>query len=1185
MSFARADVVVRAILSKQSRGAARFTTLSDDGETLDGVEVLAGTIYRYPQILNDKQRVSLTVYLGLGDVGGQLWEQEYRVLQRIGHLGHSSLPKLEDGGFIPAANLVGVDSADGGAGYIRTWVYGENRVDDAAAMADYLSKHPEEALRHFWYLADGLAILHDASIAHRNLWPGTLEFDTTTSEEHGGRIRLARFEMSTMVSNLLRANRLGSAGAANVRNLYLSQHERFLAYAPPERVEFLLGAGADVGGSAGDVYSLGMIGAEWILGSNLVKGAPTTATGLVEFRKAVRRQIGNSDLPIPLIELLRGMLEDAPRARPEMAEVMSKMSEHYHGMLEGLRPRQDNDKPYLVAYMRGRPDSVFLPWKAISEPSTTDIGEKELAELIESDLKGATVCHSPDGALPFVQAGQEESRRRATTVLFGQNYVWFTETLFRTAGFGRKVHFKNIQVVKYVLQKHRIPPRLHELRKTSLSRNIFAVESIDFATDIELLERRGQGRPDWGSLTQSTAQRLVHTSLAQRYLDGLEWYLEYQAAKFYTREFSFVRESAAGAVKAVLRWDREADRRRAHLLPAMHGKLLSSERYRVALGDFFAEAANDDPGGIQVEVRFDDAGRPGKRVGVYRLDDARGQESIVLDVAHYPRMPERGWVRLESDKVSRRALERQVVAVSELAGNHVLLENLVRPESNQGRPGRWAAAGGELEGEGREAVRAMLEHETMFALQGPPGTGKTEVTSQAVAEFLAVDPRARVLVSAQSHDALDNLAARILSKINALDTGLQPARSDWVALRLASDHTSKSVAESIAPFMEDRLVPRVQKDIIQRVDARLKERRFTSKEIAGLLGEWRSAVSESGLELRMRIRRGANLVFATTGAATRGRLVEQATNEPFDWVLVEEAAKAWPTELALPLVRGLRWTLVGDQAQIGAFARQEVERFLDDCHDDPNPEVASWWEAKEHFLAAFSTFGQMFAEDVPDAPRLRLSEQRRMRDPIAQVVGRGFYSGGEGPGLITRRNDRDHGLTQPRWLRGRPLVWVDTGTTQQAKGFWYNETEAEIVAALLRGIRPALQPSGRTRTSRVAVVTPYRKQVERIQQGAAEFASDIWTVDSFQGREADVVIASLVRDRDSRGDGATMYSSLGHLADPARANVMLSRARDLLVIVGRLSLYENCAVPEWRAAAAAVRELGRIVPSEEVRAG
>jgi len=164
-------------------------------------------------------------------------------------------------------------------------------------------------------------------------------------------------------------------------------------------------------------------------------------------------------------------------------------------------------------------------------------------------------------------------------------------------------------------------------------------------------------------------------------------------------------------------------------------------------------------------------------------------------------------------------------------------------------------------------------------------------------------------------------------------------------------------------------------------------------------------------------------------------------------------------------------------------------------------------------------------------------------------------------------------------------VWVDTGTTQQAKGFWYNETEADIVAALLRGIRPALQPSGRTRTSRVAVVTPYRKQVERIQQGAAEFANDIWTVDSFQGREADVVIASLVRDRDSRGDGATMYSSLGHLADPARANVMLSRARDLLVIVGRLSLYENCAVPEWRAAAAAVRELGRIAPSEEVRAG
>ena len=63
-------------------------------------------------------------------------------------------------------------------------------------------------------------------------------------------------------------------------------------------------------------------------------------------------------------------------------------------------------------------------------------------------------------------------------------------------------------------------------------------------------------------------------------------------------------------------------------------------------------------------------------------------------------------------------------------------------------------------------------------------------------------------------------------------------------------------------------------------------------------------------------------------------LVEGGSSEPFDWVILEEAAKAWPTELALPLVRGLRWAMMGDQIQIGAFGRYDVERFLNSCIND-----------------------------------------------------------------------------------------------------------------------------------------------------------------------------------------------------------------------------------------------------------
>jgi hypothetical protein len=58
--------------------------------------------------------VTLTMFLQLGELGGALWEQEMRILERVHGLAHPSLPTLEDGGYLPAP--------DGGPGiaYITT---------------------------------------------------------------------------------------------------------------------------------------------------------------------------------------------------------------------------------------------------------------------------------------------------------------------------------------------------------------------------------------------------------------------------------------------------------------------------------------------------------------------------------------------------------------------------------------------------------------------------------------------------------------------------------------------------------------------------------------------------------------------------------------------------------------------------------------------------------------------------------------------------------------------------------------------------------------------------------------------------------------------------------------------------------------------------------------------------------
>jgi hypothetical protein len=180
VSILQADRVARTVLTTETYGGSRFTPLSGLLEQLDGKELVEGKIYRYSLLDHNHHDVALTVYLGLGEVGGHLWEQELRVLQRIGGLGHPSLPVLEGGGYVQPEDIESGDTDTAGAGFIRTKVLMHD--EDSRAMATYFHERPAQAVRTLWRLADGLAVLHDARIAHRNLWPGTLEYEESGDE-------------------------------------------------------------------------------------------------------------------------------------------------------------------------------------------------------------------------------------------------------------------------------------------------------------------------------------------------------------------------------------------------------------------------------------------------------------------------------------------------------------------------------------------------------------------------------------------------------------------------------------------------------------------------------------------------------------------------------------------------------------------------------------------------------------------------------------------------------------------------------------------------------------------------------------------------------------------------------------------------------------------------------------------
>ena len=65
----------------------------------------------------------------------------------------------------------------------------------------------------------------------------------------------------------------------------------------------------------------------------------------------------------------------------------------------------------------------------------------------------------------------------------------------------------------------------------------------------------------------------------------------------------------------------------------------------------------------------------------------------------------------------------------------------------------------------QEAVCAALGAQDFLLVEGPPGTGKTTFITEVILQALKANPEARILLTSQTHVALDNAVERV-QKIN-----------------------------------------------------------------------------------------------------------------------------------------------------------------------------------------------------------------------------------------------------------------------------------------------------------------------------------------------------------------------------------------------------------------------------------
>lgn len=299
--------------------------------------------------------------------------------------------------------------------------------------------------------------------------------------------------------------------------------------------------------------------------------------------------------------------------------------------------------------------------------------------------------------------------------------------------------------------------------------------------------------------------------------------------------------------------------------------------------------------------------------------------------------------------------------------------------------------------------------------------------------------------------------------------------------------------------------------------------------------------------------------------------------EPYNTVIVDEAARANPLDLFIPMARaGQRIVLVGDHRQLPHMLDRQLEEELERTLKREAPAAAE----RTRELLNQSLFQRLYEslqkrhEQGEVQRTVTLGEQYRMHQTLGRFLSREFYEPfpGEGftsplpdslfahalPGYegtaaawlnVPMRQDKEvPGPSKSRPVEAKALVSELKRLIDHAAGAALNFGIITFYSAQVSAIRQELRAAGLT-DEEGQIVEPYRdlvrpdgKRVERLRYG---------TVDAFQGMEFDVVFLSMVRSNDRPGgDEAALRKKYGHLMSPNRLCVSMSRQKRLLVVVG-----------------------------------
>ena len=319
---------------------------------------------------------------------------------------------------------------------------------------------------------------------------------------------------------------------------------------------------------------------------------------------------------------------------------------------------------------------------------------------------------------------------------------------------------------------------------------------------------------------------------------------------------------------------------------------------------------------------------------------------------------------------------------------------------------------------------------------------------------------------------------------------------------------------------------------------------------------------------------------AASPAMASAKQEMRAEDVVFDTVIIDEAARANPLDLMIPLIQaGKRIILVGDHNQLPHMLEPDVERQVEELDSDARGRLR-----ESLFQRLFTTLGG------PGAPVDRvvtLNAQFRMHRTLGDFVSRCFY-GGE---LDSPRPDEEFAHALPGY-DGVQSAWIEVPArrgSESGKRSKRRPAEARVIADQLQKLLPAAPDFT------FGVISFYADQVDEIwrelalrglarptdqgyepAQGLQHDARGrrldrlhVGSVDAFQGKEFDVVFLSATRSSlpahppppGTPAHDRWVRRRYGHLTLRNRLCVAMARQKRLLVTVGNQAMFEGPDVP------------------------